>query len=227
MKTNIETVKQTKHKLKGESMETNMTTVEQPEISEEEMNNPMETAFSEINDPLYLKEFLSVNSLLLKKSLSDNYEQLALEYSYRSSADQITYIEDVVDEFFFVEKIDMYQLRKIKRSIVRIFKDHMELFFSQMKTEILSLKFQSMNDKEHLIKRYEYVWSSIGGYREYLGTKDVDRHTKLLLTYKYLPPNIQREIDDHELDKGIRLKGVIEVLISRIKYPGYKEKALD
>jgi hypothetical protein len=45
MKTNIETVKQTKHKLKGERMETSMTTVEQAEISEEEMNNIVKNLF--------------------------------------------------------------------------------------------------------------------------------------------------------------------------------------
>jgi hypothetical protein len=45
MKTNIETVKQTKHKLKGERMETNITTVEQAEISEEEMNNIVKNLF--------------------------------------------------------------------------------------------------------------------------------------------------------------------------------------
>jgi Ca2+-binding EF-hand superfamily protein len=58
-------------------METNITTVEQTEISQEEITEILETITSESNNPLYLKEFLSVNSLLLKKSFSDDYEQLA------------------------------------------------------------------------------------------------------------------------------------------------------
>jgi hypothetical protein len=206
-------------------METNITTVEQTEIlKEEEKNNILETAFSKSNDPLYLQSFLSVNSLLLKKSFSDDYEQLALEYSYRSIRDQITFIDRVVDEFFFVEKIEIKRLLKIKTSIVRIFKDHMELFFSQMKTEILSLKFQARNTEEFLRIKFSHVWKSINGYRKYLKTTGEDNKRIIYLAYKYIPYDTRLKIDGHVFVKGFTLKLWIRMYEHVERNPGLLEK---
>jgi hypothetical protein len=208
-------------------METNITTVEQTEISEKEITNIFEAIILEENNPIYLQSFLSVNSLFLKKSFSDDYEQLALEYSYRPYADKQAFIKSVVDEYFFVEKINIDQLNIIKRYIHHIFEDYMKLFFSRMSSDLLSFKFQSKDKKEFLTKKYNHVCKLTKGYREYLETKNTDSNTIIALTYKYLSFDMRREIDDYELMTGWSLNEWIRAYNHVKNNPGIMEKKIN